>query len=211
MASGSDLAEKSPFLPDGFGRPAAASPAPEARLEGLELTGITFLGGQELFSIQDTVSKRSYWIPLNGSEEGVSVQSYDRATESVVLSRGGLTARATLKESVPLAMAVQQAPAAPAAAVVRGGPPQMRRGAAVPQENEESREARMLVSDLLEIQVAERERMRAEREQTGGEGAGGRVWGRGPDGQMQGLPGQGRGNWQRGGPRGERSERDPRP
>jgi len=116
------LVNNSPFLPQSAVTPAGNSGV----LDRFELRGVASIGGTPTFSIYDTTNNRGYWIPLNGSEGGVRVASYDPATENVVLEGEGGSRRLVLKEAqiqtmappapVPVGVAPQQGIPLPAAA-----------------------------------------------------------------------------------------------
>lgn len=164
-----------------FGQVATApvtADAGDADLNALEFSGVAAILDQRSFNFTDTRTRKNFWVPLNGTENGFTVESYDEQNEQVVVRRGSRTR--------PISMRKTQLVALPAA----GGnqPPRMNHpppittaaantprpaGAGVdeirnpktPQEIKQAEfEARMLVSDLLDISMQERARQKALRE-----------------------------------------------
>lgn len=149
--SGADLKDDSPFLPPGSGevaaKPTASVPAPT--LSNLEFSGVMSFGQGTLISVHNLQTNKGVWIPLGGEEEGIRVLNYDSEAKEVTIASLGVTAVLKLREAdfkggswiKPLPTLEQE----------YGRPLTVK---------EEEREARMLVSDLLEIGMKERERQR---------------------------------------------------
>lgn len=135
--------KQSPFLP-----PETPAAAPAAAQSTHEFTGVIVAGNSVLVNIADVQAKRSFWITVGQSADGIDALSYDTKNENVVVRIANQTKTLTLKKPVvaahsgPVLATVAVAPTVPLA------PP------ATPAEAE--REARMLVSDLLEIGIAHR-------------------------------------------------------
>lgn len=136
----------SPFLP-----PAGATAAAPAQ-ETLQLSGVIASGKSILVNLTDTQTKLSLWIPVGGGAEDIDVVSFDAATDTAVVRVKGdvknLKLRAPTIVSAPIV-----APASPAASAIGTSP------AAVEPlltQADQEREARMLVSDLLEIGLQQR-------------------------------------------------------
>lgn len=148
-------------------------PASDADLDALQLSGISMIGSERLFNLVDTRTQRSFWIPLKGSQNGFTVTAFDRDNDKIVVKRGAFTRTIALRKSVLVAPTPSR-PAAPPAPVVSSMPPLNelpKEGVAelkdpkTPAEIKQAEfEARMMVSDLLEISMRERERQRAIRE-----------------------------------------------
>lgn len=174
------LRDRSPFLP-----PAAQkSNAQGDALSSIELTGILSVDGKPKFSVRDTSSGRSFWIGLGETEEGLTIRSYDEAASSVVVEGRGESrqlvireARVTTATGIPVPIQVAGPPGQPArmAAIIPNPPPPPARpqqapaqqsaprqmaadGTAPKTDAEKERDARLLVSDLLEISIKERKR-----------------------------------------------------
>lgn len=163
----------SPFLPPA----GAVSVAANSPTENLEFAGWNSVGGKTYISIFDKQAKKSRWILVGGAEGGLSVLAYDPRREQVVVKSGDLQKTLTLRKSngvaagpAPVALLPAASGfAAPAAPVVNSfQPPPPPSGPALepnakppadpkPQTiARQEEEARMLVSDLLEIGMAQR-------------------------------------------------------
>ena len=151
VGSGADLKEDSPFLPPGSGEVASAptATAPAPTLANLEFSGVMSFGEGTLISVHNLQTNKGVWIPLGGEEEGIRVLNYDSEAKEVTIASLGVTAVLKLRDAdfkggswiKPLPTLEQE----------YGRPLTVK---------EEEREARMLVSDLLEIGMKERERQR---------------------------------------------------
>jgi len=148
------LVGDSPFAPAGSAGAAAASSA-----EAYELAGSSVQGPDVLVCIFDRGAKHSDWIAVGGTAGAVHVVSYDadkdRAVVTISGARKELTLRTATVASAGAAPAGRQAPPSPRPApqVVAGAPPVQGPAANAAREQQE---ARMLVSDLLDIGVQQR-------------------------------------------------------
>lgn len=177
----SGLPRTSPFVPAG-----TAGAAVEAASETIEFAGITTVGKRTDLIFHDKATKKNHWIAKGETKDGISVLNYDEQRQQVVVKVNGTEKTLSLRKvssprggprpvapqptgfNVPPAsapavvtaeplvitpgtgpgqagMTISAAPAAPAAAES----PEATR---IRQETE----ARMLVSDLLEIGMAQR-------------------------------------------------------
>jgi hypothetical protein len=150
------LPKDSPFMP-APGTLAAAAPANET----LELTGYSGTGKTTVVCVTDMQAKRSYWIPIGSTTEGIKVLSFNAAQDQTTITVGGLQKTLRMRHAVVTAAdnanpgaAAASFAAAPAATPVTQGVPQPppAPGSVIQQETE----ARMLVSDLLEIGIQQR-------------------------------------------------------
>jgi len=148
------LVGNSPFMPAGGAAGAAAAPA-----EAYELAGSSVQGNDVSVCIFERQAKHSRWIPVGGISDGIHVISFDAAHDKVVVTIGGaikeLSMRKPMFASVSTPSLARAAPAviepaAPPAPIASDSPAPARTAA------QEQREARMLVSDLLEIGVQQR-------------------------------------------------------
>lgn len=89
------LVTNSPFLPQS----AVAQSGNSGVLDKYELRGVASFGGVPTFSIYDATTNRGFWIPLEASEGGLRVASYDAAREAIVLEGEGGSRRLFLKEA----------------------------------------------------------------------------------------------------------------
>jgi hypothetical protein len=150
------LVGDSPFAPAGGAAAKAASSA-----QAYELAGSSVQGRDVLVCIFDRGAKRSNWIPVGGTSGAIHILSYDADRDRAVLTIAGerkeLTLRTAAVASSGVAVAERQpapaAAAAPSVAAVGAPPPA---ATAVTNAAREQQEARMLVSDLLEIGVQQR-------------------------------------------------------
>lgn len=166
-----------------FNRPGPSAPGGQQDgnqdLNAIQLSGISTLGGQSMFNFVDTRTNRSFWVPLKGTVNGFTVLSYEPGSDTVVVDRGGMQRSVRLRQAkiVSMAAPVTQAPAPVVEPPMRppsGMPATVVRtpdggeiaNPKTPQEIAQAEtEARMMVSDLLEISMQERARQKALREQ----------------------------------------------
>jgi hypothetical protein len=165
------LPANSPFLPPNA--PAAAA----NNGEPLEFAGVSTVGKRTDLIIYDKAAKKSRWIPLGDTVAGITAVKYDSRAETAVIRANGVEKNLTLRKgtgpinapvpvNVPPAVATTTPlpptsgqpvalPAAPAAAAAT--PPGAPAAPATPETiAKQEAEARMLVSDLLEIGMAQR-------------------------------------------------------
>ena len=162
-----------PFRPTGGAAPAAVSTG-NAELDALQFSGLSSIGTQRSFNFTDARTRKSFWIPLNGTENGFSVVSYDETNEQVVVRYGTHQRPLSLRKAVLVAApgAPTAGPTRPAATTVTAAAPQPRgsgvdeiKNPKTPAEIKQAEyEARMLVSDLLDISMKAREEQRKLRE-----------------------------------------------
>ncbi|MEO5960504.1 MAG: hypothetical protein ABIZ49_14400 [Opitutaceae bacterium] len=183
MASGvlaqTPLPKESPFLPAS----SAATAAPAAA-EVHELAGVSTMGKQTSVYIFDKQTKvpKGKWIPVGETMEGITVLNYDSPREQVLIRVGGVEKTLKLRKSTsnvngvaavgappplpgPLprpggwnAPQVPTPPVAPPVAVAPVTTPAQKPEPPPPIGSvaHQEQEARMLVSDLLEIGMAQR-------------------------------------------------------
>jgi len=150
----SSLVANSPFSPSGAASRGAGAPA-----EAYELAGSSIEGSDMSVCIFERQAKHSQWIPVGGDVDGVRVISYDPANDTAVVmiagSRKELSMRkaavAVLNPPSPNRIPQEVSTPAPVSAPIAAAPPE-----AVGSAAREQREARMLVSDLLEIGIQQR-------------------------------------------------------
>jgi hypothetical protein len=148
-----ELANDSPFLP-AAGAAGGAAPAPS---EEFELAGASVAGTQVRVCICDTEKKSSRWMAIGETAGPIQVLAYDRGKEeAVVRVRGVRKTLALLK--VTVAASAQPAPvilplgfAAPAVPVS----PPLNLGQSAERKKQDE-DARMLVSDLMDIGIRQR-------------------------------------------------------
>ncbi len=129
LFSQNQLAEKSPFLPPGYGQKVEPpKPTPVIQTQGpisreIEFRGIVQMGGVYQFSIYNTKEQKGYWLKENAVEDGIAVKSYDTDAATIVVTMNGRSERLTLMAASENPMPVAQAaPSTPAKTPV---PPQL--------------------------------------------------------------------------------------
>jgi hypothetical protein len=153
------LVGNSPFMPSGGAAGAASGPA-----EAYELAGSSVQGSSVTVCIFERQAKRSQWIPVGGISDGIHVISYDARHDKAVVAIGGAIKELTLRKSTVASLGPPQAARAGPVPAETAAPPAMISSATpagpppapATSPAQEQREARMLVSDLLEIGVQQR-------------------------------------------------------
>ena len=160
------------------GPPGAATP--DAPQETIEFAGVSTMGQKVDLIFQDKATKKTTWVPLGGKADGIEVVNYDAKKEQVVARINGAQKTLTLRKStaanasgaglpapvapmptgfnVPSPAAVPPAAVSAAATGAPGTAPATPPAPATPmtETQKQEQEARMLVSDLLEIGMAQR-------------------------------------------------------
>lgn len=140
----------SPFLPVGKATvEAAAAPSTYA------LLGVIASPQETVVNIGIAAEKRNLWVPVGQTVDGIQVVSLDGQATEVVIRAQGQTHTLTLKRAVIASARPASAPPPLPAGAVQ--PPPLPAGPARPlTQAEQEREARNLVSDLLEIGLQQR-------------------------------------------------------
>lgn len=153
-AFGATLVGNSPFAAAGKGAGSAGAPA-----EAYELAGSTSQGSQVSVCIFERQSRRSQWIGVGDTVDGVHVVSYDPTSDAAVVTINGTRKDLAMRKDTVASTGTPYNPAvAPVSNVqVASLVPVPAQVAAAPgTPAAEQREARMLVSDLLEIGIQQR-------------------------------------------------------
>lgn len=173
------LPKESPFVLRG----GATTPTAAAN-ETIEFAGVSSMGKRTDLIFYDKTSKKSHWIAQGETKEGISVVSYDERRDEAVVKVNGVQKTLTLRKvaspatargiaplptgfnipapaavpaPVPAQLPVANAPAAPTnAAEPAAAQPTPPAGSPAEIQKKQETEARMLVSDLLEIGMAQR-------------------------------------------------------
>lgn len=157
LAENAPISTESPFLPN---PEAARGAAPAAGQAKYQLAGITVVGTETLVTIADAEQKRQRTVAVGAKSGDFEVLRCDPEQGMAVIKVGGETQTLTLRKPTSKAgpnAAPQPAPVGPPA-IPNIGPA----GGALPPvkplvtREEQEREARMLVSDLLEIGMQQR-------------------------------------------------------
>lgn len=156
-AGATEISLESPFLA-APGTARAEGKAPEA----IQLSGITAFDSTIYACIADNTRKASRWLSVGGRWENVELVSCDPQKNEAVVRIGaelktlGLRRASTGKAPVTPAVAALPKPPPPPAAQPQNQPPPPEPPKAVASNEEKEREARMFVSDMLEISMKQR-------------------------------------------------------
>lgn len=148
------LAGNSPFMPSAGAGGTGAAPG-----EAYELAGSSVQGSNVMVCVYERQAKRSQWIPVGGISDGIHVISYDASHDKAVVSIAGAIKELALRKATVASLGPSPVPRpAPPASELPAAPAQISSATPAPARSavEEQREARMLVSDLLEIGVQQR-------------------------------------------------------
>jgi hypothetical protein len=153
MRAGSSLVSESPFAP-----PGATAAQASGQGESFELAGSSVQGSDVTVCIFERQKKHSVWIPVGGDVDGVHVISYNALNDTAVVTISGSRKELSMRKAAIASMNPIQSGRAP---LFAAAPPDMAPIAAAPNQLaapvvQDQREARMLVSDLLEIGVQQR-------------------------------------------------------
>lgn len=170
-AHAQNASKDSPFLP-----PSSAAPAGQASSAGYALTGMTVVGKDTLLSVTNQTDKRSVWVAVGKTVGDITAVSYDAAAEKAVVRAGGQNYTLVLKKGAvlpgPAVTFTPPTPGVTAAAPQPAPPPvEVPQGNLSPQEEKEM-EARMLVTDLLEIGQQQRKAYAEAQRQAAAKGGG---------------------------------------
>jgi hypothetical protein len=163
LAAGDDgLSTRSPFLPLNApqGGDAAASQG-----EHYELAGASLTNEGTLLCLYDSASKHYRWLTVGKTDDGIQVVSYDPNREEAVVRFDGSAHVLSLRQvrtqqagGLALVSPAQPVPMTPMPSPVNNGGPIVDPSTIgkSPEVIKQEREARMLVSDLLEIGMQQR-------------------------------------------------------
>jgi hypothetical protein len=146
-ASAQTALKDSPFLP-----PSTAAAASKGET-AYELSGMSVAGKATLLSITRVRDKRSFWVPVGQTNGEITAISYDPKTDQATIRAEGQLLTLSMRKSAVTAAPVgrpQPMPATPQTRPAALPPVAIPPPPANSQEEKET-EARMLVTDLLEI------------------------------------------------------------
>lgn len=161
-AQAGSLPEQSPFLPP----PTAAAPAAIDPAAGYHLSGMTVVGKDTLLSITREADKRSTWIPVGKTIGEITVVRYDAALDRAVIRVAGREHTLPMRQATVVSAPASVSPLIPTPTVSAALPAPGTDPAATPAsvvmpplslQEEKEMEARMLVTDLLEIGQRQRQ------------------------------------------------------
>lgn len=147
LASAPALPEQSPFLP-----PASAAAPTGTAPSDYDFVGMTTVGPQTLVSVRRQSDHRSLWIPVGKSVAEITVVAYDAAKDEITIRTPEATLTLPLHKTGPIENASSTTGSRPAPVAILPAPPPV----GIPAkplsiQEEKEMEARMLVTDLLEI------------------------------------------------------------
>ena len=150
LTASSLVAQSSPFQR----KPGPTNSATETAKElPFEFTGLVNMGANPLICVTELAEKRSYWIKVGQSSQGIAVKEFDQESRSIQIQHNGQSY--LLKLAMPTFDSSKLAQYQPPA--LSGPLPSAGIAPTVPLTNEEkATDARMLVSDLLEIGMIQR-------------------------------------------------------
>ncbi len=122
--------------------------------DSLEFSGVSTVGKRTMINLYDKQEKRSFWVEAGQTSGGVTVVKYDGDHDQVTVRRNG--AEKILPLRPPSAVVNGTAAAIPAAPAPAAITPAASTSTASLSQARQEEEARMLVSDLLEIGMAQR-------------------------------------------------------
>jgi len=163
------LVANSPFMPSGGAAAAGSGPG-----EPYELSGSSVQGSEVSVCIYERQAKHSQWIPVGGLVDGIHVISFDAEHDRAVVTISGsyreLSMRKATVAPAGAPVALRAAPAAGDVALqLPPAAPAPLPSPATAQHDQQ--EARMLVSDLLEIGVQQRKAYQEARQKAAQEAA----------------------------------------
>jgi hypothetical protein len=143
-------------------------------LDALEFTGVSSILDQRSFNFTDKRTRKSFWVPLHGTANDFTVVSYDEKAEQIVVRRGQHSRTIDLRKprlivtpAAPMVAHTNNPPAStamPANATPGSGVDELRNPQTPEEIKQAEYEARMMVSDLLDISMQERARQKALRD-----------------------------------------------
>jgi hypothetical protein len=138
---------ESPFLPPATAAATAKGATP------YELAGMSVAGKATLLSIVRVRDKRSFWVPVGQTVGEITAVSYDPQTDQATIRAEGQLLTLSMRKSVVVSAPVSRQPIPAPAAPFR---PATLPAVSIPpppatEQEEKETEARMLVTDLLEI------------------------------------------------------------
>jgi hypothetical protein len=116
-AADSKLESNSPFLPPGYNTKKPEPPKPVQQVNGplsreLEFKGVVQMNGIYEFSLFHKSENRGYWIPENGSENGISVSDFKLDPMQINVTLNGRTEQLTLVTATDSPLPIATSPAA---------------------------------------------------------------------------------------------------
>ena len=135
---------------------AGTTAGPTGNVNDLEFAGVTTIGNKTTITLYDKAQKSNLWVEVGKTVGDITVVKYDSDHDQVTVRRNGVEKDLPLRPPSAVA-AGNAAPIPPAAtpAMSAATPATTTSTTSLSQARQEE-EARMLVSDLLEIGMAQR-------------------------------------------------------
>ena len=156
LCSGMISFADSPFIrPNQKQVPVKAAPSEgQIRLDQLEFTGLFSVGGETTFSLYDKRNDVNLWLPEKGQEEGFSVAGFDPRSGELRIEFAGETRLISLNNNTITELKIAKTRKLKSSKkIVQKDPETLK----------QEEEARLLVTDLLEIGMKERAKYRENR------------------------------------------------
>lgn len=135
----------------------APSQAAASGPDNYEFSGVSTVGKKTMVNLYDKTQKRSFWVEAGTTSAGVTVVSYDMQKDQITLRSDGREKVLPLRPPSAVVNGTVTVPAAPVATPAPAPTPAIAAAPAAPlSQARQEEEARMLVSDLLEIGMAQR-------------------------------------------------------
>lgn len=151
FASAADAAKDSPFAQAGSASSAATT------VDSIEFSGVSTVGKKTMINLYDKRDKRSFWVEAGTTVDGLTVVNYDNNHDQITVRANGAEKLLPLRPpSAVVNGTTTPAPLAPAPIAPAAAPTGPTQPAAPLSQARQEEEARMLVSDLLEIGMAQR-------------------------------------------------------
>jgi hypothetical protein len=91
------LKESSPFLPSGFNSKSIATSASKEKEAVFLFKGYVKIGEDQLFGIEDTANKKTFWVKKGETGKPVTIESFDLDKKELVFTSNGEKIVANMK------------------------------------------------------------------------------------------------------------------
>jgi hypothetical protein len=157
--------KESPFLP----APGSTAAKP-ATADEYELAGMSVVGKETLLSVIRQSDQRSVWIPVGKTVSEITAVSYDPKSDTAVIRVDGKDLTVTMRKSAVVSGPAARAPVAATVAPLPAPAAPAAPAKPMTANEEKETEARMLVTDLLEIGQQQRKAYEEAQRQAAGQG-----------------------------------------
>jgi len=127
-------------------------------LDSIDFAGVSTVGNRTMINLYDKVQKRSFWVEAGKATGDLTVTKYDSAHDQITVKSHGAQKVLPLRPPSAVVNGTTAAPAAAPTPVVAPSAPAggLTSSTQTLSQARQEEEARMLVSDLLEIGMAQR-------------------------------------------------------